>query len=278
VLVYELLILKKHFEQPTGTTRIEFFKSKILYFALFNCMCVSTLFAQLHIEPIAGDNEFTTMNYPAAIAAYDSLLRTTSSLDSTHVLWRLARVHVCIGDVAEGDVSRDEYRKAEKYALRAMQLDSSLSEVRTWYAAAIGSVALHEGGKTKVLTAWEIKRQIDCAIALNPNNDIAYSILGSFHRALGGLSWIERSLAALFVGKLPDGSFEDGEKALKKAIELNPQTPRHYYELGRLYYDWNKNALAKEAFARSITLPFMTAHDLQNKADAEQRLAELNAE
>jgi tetratricopeptide (TPR) repeat protein len=263
---------------PTHRTQRTLFRKTIQWFAILHCAFAAALRAQVHSEPIAGDREFAAMNYPAAIAAYDSLLRSSSVTDSSGILWRLARVHICLGDVMEGDSSRHHYHTAETFARRSMQLDSASSEVRTWYAAAIGSVALHEGAKAKVRTAWEIKRQVDCAIALNPENDIAYSILGSFHRSLGGVSWIERSLASLFVAKLPEGSFEEGEKALRRAIELNPRTPRYYYELGLLYLDWDKKRFAKEVLTRSVALPFVTARDKQNKTDAERRLAALNDE
>lgn len=222
---------------------------------------------------IDGDNAFSAMDYRSAAAIYDSLLRTTA--DSSTILWRLARVHICMGDVAGRDRSVEHYRKAETAARRAVQLDSTSSETHTWYAAAIGSVALHEGGKRKVRLAHEVRRELDRAIALNPNNDIAYSILGSFYRALAGLSWFERQLAAIFVGKLPEGSYDDGEKALKKAIEINPQAARHYYELGLLYLDWDKPALAKQMLDKVLLMPIAVARDIHNKADVERRLAQL---
>jgi tetratricopeptide (TPR) repeat protein len=225
-------------------------------------------------QEVDGDREFLALNYQAAAAIYDSLLHTTT--DSSAILWRLARVHICMGDVEEGDLSARHYRQAEMYARRSVQLDSMSSLTHTWYAAAIGSVALHEGGKTKVRIAHEVRRELDRAIALNPNNDIAYSILGSFYHALAGLSWIERQLAAIFVGHLPEGSYETGEEALKKAIELNPRAARHYYELGLLYVDWDRPELAKQMLARVPLMPIAVARDIQNKADAERRLAKLD--
>lgn len=222
---------------------------------------------------VPGDNEFLALNYQAAEARYDSLLRVGK--DSAAVLWRLARVNVCMGDVEEGEQSERHYRKAQAYGRQAVQLDSTSSETHTWYAAALGSVALHVGGKTKVRLAHEIKLELERAIALNSRNDIAYSILGSFYRALAGLSWFERQLAAIFFGSVPSGSYEDGEKALKKAIEINPQGARHYYELGLLYLDWGKPDLAQEMLARVPLLPIVVARDIQNKADAERKLSEL---
>lgn len=232
------------------------------------------LASQAGLALVPGDAEFLAMEYPTALAKYDSLLR--SGGDSSEVLWRMARAHICIGDIVDGDSSREQYRSAERYARRAVALAPSLPPARTWYAAALGSVALHEGGKTKIRMVWEVRRQLDTALALNPRDDIAWSILGSFYRALANLSWIERQLAALLFDRLPEGSYEDAESALLKAAALNPDAPRHRYELGLLYQDWNKPALARKSLETASTLPFITARDKQNRADALKRLARLH--
>jgi tetratricopeptide (TPR) repeat protein len=237
-------------------------------------LVASSLHAQNRPDALVrGDSAFAALKYDRAVEEYRAALHHT---DSAAVLWRLARVLICMGDVEEGEVSERLYREAERHARRAVELDSGSADTHTWYAAALGSVALHVGGRTKVQYAHKILHELNRAIELNDTNDIAYSILGSFHRAMGGLSWFERQLAAIFLGRLPEGSYEDGVRALRKAIALNPNAPRHHYELGMLYLDWGKEELAREEFARVVTLPIITARDIQNKADAERRLVELS--
>jgi tetratricopeptide (TPR) repeat protein len=182
---------------------------------------------------VSGDFEFSHQDYPAAIAAYESDLKT--SPDSADILWRLARVQICLGDVAERDESEQYYRKAEELARTALRIDSTRSEAHTWLAVALGSVAMFEGSKTKVKLCYEIKHHLDVAIALNPDDDVAYSILGSFYTALGNISWFERQLANIFIGKLPEGGYEEAEKAFKTAIALAPDLVRHHFALGLLY-------------------------------------------
>ena len=220
-----------------------------------------------------GDSAFRALRYDEAIAAYHDAM--TASADSVSALWRLARVLICKGDVEEGDRSEAAYREAERYARRAVELDSTAGVTHTWYAAALGSVALHVGGKTKVKLTHQILHELNRAIALDPQNDIAYSILGSFYRALAGLSWLERQLATIFLGSVPDGSYEDAEHALQQAIALNPDAPRHRYELGLLYLDWGKDEQAREQFARVVRMGILTARDTMNRTDALRRLREL---
>jgi len=89
-------------------------------------------------------------------------------------------------------------------------------------AAALGNIAMFEGSKGKVRLCNEIKQELDRALDLDSLDDVAYSIMGSFYLALGKVSWIERQLASVFLGSLPDGGFEEAEAALRRAIAIAP--------------------------------------------------------
>ena len=59
---------------------------------------------------------------------------------------------------------------------------------------------------------------IDRALLLQPRNDVALSIKGSFYRALGNVGWIQRQLGELLFGDIPDGGFKEAEDALARLI------------------------------------------------------------
>ena len=239
----------------------------LLFLGLVSC---STALAS---SLFPGDEQFVRIDYKGARARYDSVLRATPR--SPDALWRLARVHVVMGDVAKGDQRRDLYRGAEQYARECIVADSMKAEGHTWLAAALGNRAMYEGSKMKVRLSQEIKRELDRAIRLNPEDDIAYSILGSFYRALGGVSWIERQLAYLLYGDLPKGGYEESEVALKRAIGLAPKVMRHRYELGLLYAQWDRPEEAKEAFTRSLETPVVLASDRHMVQRANEWLGKL---
>jgi len=221
----------------------------------------------------AGDREFTSLHYPSAVSIYDSLL--ASAPDNADILWRLARVHVCLGDITPRDQREPLYRKAEAYARRAIQANSVNGFGYTWLAAALGNIAMYEGSKTKVKLSHEIKEKLDRAIALNRGDDIAYSILGSFYRALGNISWIEKQLANIFLGSLPDGGYEEAESSLKEAIRLAPNVIRHRHELGMLYFDMDREEDALQEFREAVHLPLTLASDRRRIERMKERLAEL---
>jgi len=213
-----------------------------------------------------GDQEFAGRNYPLALAVYDSAL--TRSSDSAGVLWRLARVYVCIADVAPEEQKLDLYRRAEAYAVRSISADSTRSEGHSWRAAALGNVAMFEGSKTKVRLCTVIKQELDRAIGLNPRDDIAFSILGSFYRALGNVSWLERQLASLFLGDLPEGGYDESERALRQAIALAPHVIRHHFELGTLYQELDRKEEALAEFRQVLSLPLLLASDAARQFSA----------
>jgi tetratricopeptide (TPR) repeat protein len=221
----------------------------------------------------AADQEFHSLRYIRPLALYDSAL--TTSTDSVEVLWRMARAWVCLADTAARERKYDLYKQAESCALRAVASDSTCSQAHAWLAAAIGNIAMFEGGKTKVRLAYAIKREADRAIALDSCNDVAYSILGSFHKAIGDVSWIEKQLANIFLGGLPDGGYAESEAAFRRAIELAPDLPRNHFELAKVYMCEDRNQEALMEFRRTQGLTVTVAFDVEIQRSTVDLIKEL---
>ncbi len=223
-----------------------------------------------------GEQEFASFQYAAAEVSFLAALSTQA--DSAEILWKLARVNVCMADIADQEQKLDLYRRAETFADRCIRADSTRSEGHTWRAAALGNIAAFEGSKAKVELCNAIKEELDESIRLNPENDIAYSILGSFYMALGNVSWLERRLAAIFLGSLPDGGFDDAERALKKAIALSPRVIRHHAELGDLYVQEDRTQEALAEFRQVVSLPVLLARDRRDQDVAAGFIQKLSME
>lgn len=146
------------------------------------------------------------------------------------------------------------------------------SEGFAWLGAALGSIAMDAGSKQKVRLANEIKRSLDRAVLLDSANDVAWSILGTFYRSLGGVSWIERQLATLLLGSLPEGGYEESEKAFRRAIQIAPNIVRHRFELAMLYDVTDRQELAAEEYRKCTLLSPQMASDRHRQADARQWL------
>lgn len=223
-----------------------------------------------------GDEAFFRIDYAAAVPLYESSLELSPS--QPEILWRLARVYVCMGEVAEESEQEELFRNATMYSRRCISADSTRAEGHTWLAGALGYTALNEATKNQLDLMREMMSELDRAITLNPNDDIAYSIKGSMYRALGNVGWLQRQLAALLFGGIPPGGYEEAEVALKQAILLAPDVMRHHYELGVLYQDWNRTDEAKAVLRHAETLPVRVAIDRQRLETIKNLLAELDQE
>jgi tetratricopeptide (TPR) repeat protein len=226
-------------------------------------------------HPLAsGDSAFVAIRYADARAIYLKALHDVPQSPAT--LWRLARLANVEAGSAMGEAKRAGYQEAERYARACVAADTTVAEGYTWLAVSLGNLAMFEGSKAKVRMCSEIKGALDRALLLKPDDDIAYTILGSFYRALGNVSWIERQLASVFLGSLPDGGYPEAEVALKKAIALAPGTLRHRKELGMLYIDWGKDEQAKTVLRESLQIPDVLASDAADKQRIREALADLD--
>jgi tetratricopeptide (TPR) repeat protein len=195
-----------------------------------------------------GDELFLLMKYEEAIVWYNK------EPENPVAQYKISAAYVCMADMASGDVKKQHIANAELAARKSLKLNPDLSEGHTWLAASLGHKALFEGSKTKVLLCNEVKSELEKATKLNPNNHLAYSIMGTFYRALGNVSWVERKLAEVFIGTLPSGGYKESEAAFLKAIKLSPKTVRNWYELGLLYSDWDKEDLVIKIFTEGSKL------------------------
>lgn len=217
-----------------------------------------------------GDSSFRAQDYTGAMTLYAEHLEREG--DDAEGYWRIARAAICAGDVSTGTEQERLYRKALAASTRAVGIDSLNSNAHCWYAVSLGYIALFEGSRTKVEYCRRIQRSMERAIALDPANDVAYSVLGTFYRILAKVSWVERQLADLLLGGLPAGGYAEAELMLKKAVSLAPGVLRHHYELGLVYYETGRKEQGAAVFRRALTLPMTLASDEQRIKDIRRRL------
>jgi tetratricopeptide (TPR) repeat protein len=225
-------------------------------------IAVMPLVAQSDSRPklLSGDASFAGMEYPSAVRDYELALGETPQ--DPQIFWRLSRAYVCMGEVEEDASRRSKALKAaETYARNCIALSPGSEEGHTWLAAALGYLALEAGMQDQIALSRELLEETGKALALNPKNDVALSIRGSFFHALGNVGWVKRQLAGLFIGEIPSGGYAEAESSLLEAIAIAPGIMRHHYELGILYLDMDRIPEACAAFDRASRLPVRVAID-----------------
>lgn len=239
---------------------------KYFYLILILSVPLFSGFIQKEDNITQGDNYFVKMKYREALYFYQQ------DLESSEAQWKISRTYIVIADTASGTFKRNYIRHAETAARKAIALNDTCAAGHTWLAAALGNKAIFEGSKEKIRLCNTIKAELNRAIQLNPNDDVAYSILGTFYRQLGSITWVERQLAEAFLGSIPAGGYADSEIKLKKAIAISPTTIRHHYEIGLLYKVWGKKELAKSSFTKAQSLPLQVYSDYTRKKHIEELL------
>lgn len=207
------------------------------------------------------------------LQAWDSLLSLPAE-DSGYedVLWRMARTQYEMGRLAERD--KDAlvfFQETEKYARATMAAAPDRSDGYKWLAIALGAQAKYIDTETQVKHSREIKKNIEIAITLAPDDDISYLVLSRWHYKMSGLGFFARMFANMVYGELPEASLTDAEKLLLQAIELRDRIS-HRYNLYKVYDRMDRTREAREQLEKVLLLPVTFPEEAEEQAKAREKL------
>ena len=189
--------------------------------------------------------------------------------DSAERLWRRARVQYEMGQVAEKK-SVKRYKSAEKYARAAIKNDPNNSESYKWLAIAIGAQSKYSGTKEQVRQSGEIKKYIEKAIELNPDDDISYLVLSRWHYKVSALGGVARTFAKVIYGGVPKASLKKAEELLLQAIEIHDRIA-HRYNLAKVYKRMDRQEEAMEQLRLTLLLPVTFPEEVSDKEKAKRK-------
>ena len=203
------------------------------------------------------------------------------SYDSSFaVRLRLSRTHFDYGLdlMAEGD---EETAKVhfEEAILKAQALvntypDSSQSHFML--AATMGNLAQFESGKEKVVIGRLVEKHSRMAISLDSTWAYPYVSLGLYFRELTRLSWLEKTLAKVFYGRIPNITEEDVLDLLMRAAEIKPDFPFLHYEIAMTYMMFDNQKEALKHFDILVGLQPETSQDVRNQENAQKLMASMS--
>lgn len=196
----------------------------------------------------------------AALAKFKEALRVKPI--HLHALSKSSELCSRIGQRQTNTKLRDDYYKAARvYAETALIVDSTSSEANTSMAIMLGRSTLTKSGKEKVVSAKDLKKHVEAAIKSDPNNFLAWHVLGRWHYEISNLNMIERAAVKVFYGGFPSSSLKDGIKAFEKTKALAPGFILNYVELAKAYHRNNQKAKAIALLNVMILLPNHTEDD-----------------
>jgi tetratricopeptide (TPR) repeat protein len=161
------------------------------------------------------------------------------------------------------------------YAQRAAALAPNDSEAQLSIAISYGKMLPLMGTKEQIEASRHIKDTADKAIKLDPRSDLAWHVLGRWHRVLSDVNLLKRGLASLIYGKLPQTRTEEAVKCFEKAIEINPARLMHYIELGRAYAQMGRTTEARRFIEKGLAMPNVEKDDPETKRRGRETLGNL---
>src|SRR4051812_44061155 len=113
------------------------------------------------------------------------------------------------------------------YSTRAAACGPRDCDAQLAPAITLGKMLPYMPTKEQVAASPRIKESVDKALAVDSHSDTAWHVLGRWNRVLAEVSSAKRFVAGLIYGQLPNGSIEEAEQDMKKAIAINPHRLMH---------------------------------------------------
>lgn len=167
-------------------------------------------------------------------------------------------------------------RIAIEYGKRAAALAPSSSDAQLSCAISYGKMVPLMSNREQVECSKMIKEGAEKAIKLNGGNDLAWHILGRWHRNVASVGGVKKSLAAMIYDSLPNATNEEAVNCLRKAMKLNPKRLMHYIELGRAYAQMGFPDEARIYIKKGLSMPCLEKDDETMKAAGRETLEDLD--
>lgn len=164
---------------------------------------------------------------------------------------------------------------AVNYSNRAVALAPNDPETHLAVAISYGRLLPYQASKVQISNSQVVKRSADRVIALDPQNDLAWQVLGRWYFNVADVSNFKRAMADMIYGTLPKASFSDAKGCFERAIALNPTRPMHFIELGRTYAKMDQPMLARKFIERGLGMQNTEKDDPETKSMGRQVLKKL---
>lgn len=196
--------------------------------------------------------------------------------DNADVLVRIARQYRhLMADASSNEEKLKLGKVALQYGKRAAAAGPSNSDAQLSCAISYGKMVPFLSKKDQVACSKMIKAGAEKAVKLDSSNDLAWHILGRWHRNVASVGGVKKMLASMIYDSLPEASNDEAVSCLEKAVKLNPGRLMHYVELGRVYAQVGRTSEACKYLEKGLAMPSVEKDDADAKAAAKELLASL---
>lgn len=216
-----------------------------------------------------ADQLFDDNKFPETV----DFLKTLDQ-DDPEVLWRMGRA-MFKASGTESNSSKKATMIRQAFRLIAESLDKKEENfaVHKWYAILLDAKSNLDGMKERVTQLENVKKHMQRAIELNPEDPTSRYILGEFSYGLADLPWYQRKVVSTIFATPPTGTYEEALESFLKAESLEPDFySMNKLMIGKCYYQLKNYEKAKEYLTKAFSVPVQNEDDRKCKEEAETLL------
>lgn len=230
--------------------------------------------AQSPTEHVAeGDSAYAARRAPEALQHYLAAL----AADSLNVgaLTRASRVEA---EIAEFDPDSTHRRtlleSAERHGRAAVARAPQNAEAHFALAQALGRIALTLPTTQRLPYATEIHSEALACLEVESQHAGCLHVLALWNAEYMRLGHFTRQMANMMTGgKLfANATWEEAERKLLAAIELEPHRAIHHLDLARIYLDQGKKGAARTELQAVVDAPVQDFNDERYQEEAREVL------
>lgn len=201
------------------------------------------------------------------------LLKTLEA-ENPEVLWRQGRALFKVSGTETNSSKKSELiREAYKLIADSLAKNEENFAVHKWFAILLDAKSNLDGIKERVTQLENVKKHMQRAIELNPNDPTSRYILGEFAFGLADLPWYQRKLVSTIFATPPTGTYEEALESFLKAEELEANFfSVNKLMIGKCYYQLKDNEKAREFLTKAANITVQNEDDRKCKEEAESLL------
>jgi len=199
--------------------------------------------------------------------------------ENYYVLLKITKIYNDLGEEYHENTdeqnAENSFYTALKYAKTFASKFPDSAKVYTLLAMSYGNLGLSEGGNEKLKLAYLIKDNAIKSIEKDSTDYLPYIILSIYNRQIASLNWFERAFANIFFGKVPDGSLEESERMMLKALKIQPGIITAMFHLSLTYHEMGNVKKEIEWLKKILDAPITDFRDKYAKRKAQDKLKDL---
>ncbi|PZC80183.1 regulator of microtubule dynamics protein 1 isoform X1 [Helicoverpa armigera] len=207
-----------------------------------------------------------------------NLLSEHQDKNNVEVQWRICRALYNMSKESKYDKQYKNTLVLQAYDIILKVLNESQDHyaVHKWYALLLDAKSALEGVKERIKQLENVKKHMDMAVTLNPNDATILHMLGEWCYQISEMPWHHRKIAEVLFASPPYSSYED---ALEYFLKAETVQPRFYsvnlLRLGNCYLKLQKEDQAKYYLQLAASYPAKSNDDHRANTEAAELLKKI---